>query len=356
MKLSYKIAALMSAVLITLPLTGCGDDAKNYRYNYDLSDYITLGEYKGIPAEAELQSVTDEDVQQQVMSTVLYFAQETEVDRASAKGDTVKFSCTAVLDGKDVAELAKDEGSLVLGFDSYGADADKALTGVVAGDTVTAERVLDAMSTTDAELIGKTVTYTFDVTGVFEMTPQEYNDIFVKAYFGYDTVADYEASIRASLEASHEQNYLFNLVSQTWPVLMENTTVLSYPEKELNQIVDQIISEVETYTAAVGIQFEEYTNLKYGMNGEEFRAYANTVAEEKVKEEMVIYAIARAEDIDVSDEVYDAYVQMYMQQLGFETPEELEARYTRGAICEGALGDLAKEFVARSAAVTAPAK
>ncbi len=354
MKLSYKIASFVSALLLTLPLVGCGSNPQNYRYNYDLSDYITLGEYKSIPAEALKQEVTEEEVQREIMSMVLYFSQDEEVDRASANGDRVNYTSTATVDGTTVAELAEAEGSVKLGFADYGTQVDTALTGVKKGDVVTAEREITAGMTTDTTLVGKTATYTYTVTGVLETQYQEYNDLFVKAYFGFDTVAEYEAYIRSEMELEAELTYLSNLVNQTWPVLLENTTVLSYPEKELAQITDQIIAEVEAYTSAVGIQFGEYTKVKYDMDEEEFRAYADTVAQAKVKEEMIVYAIARAEDLTVSNEVYDEYVQMYMNQLGFETPEELEARYAKGAITEGALIDLAKEFVAKNAAVTEP--
>ncbi len=349
MKLSHRITALVSAVLLLLPLTGCGDNPQQYRYRYDLSDYITLGEYKGIPADVPETKITDEQVQQDILSTVLYFSKEEEVDRASKTGDTVKYTCTATLDGENVPALAEEDGSLVLGFETHGAKAEKALTGVKAGATVTADRVIDGTVTKDEALLGKTATYTYTITGVYESKAPEYNDLFVKAYFGFDSVADYEAAIRAKLEATAEQNYVLALVNQTWPVLLENTTVLSYPEKEFNQIYDQIILEVETYTGALGLDFDAYTELKFGMGEEEFREYAKELAEIKVKEEMIVYAIVRAEDLTISDELYQEYVQMYMEQLGFSTQEELEARYTRGAICEGAFSDLVKEFVARNA-------
>ena len=71
-------------------------------------------------------TVSDEDVRNQVMSTVMYFAQEVEVDRASAEWDVVKFSCSAVLDGAELPEYSEEEGSLKLGFATYGEAVDKA--------------------------------------------------------------------------------------------------------------------------------------------------------------------------------------------------------------------------------------
>lgn len=348
MKLSHKITALLAACALLLSMTGCGSNPQYYRYDYDLSEYITLAEYKNLSVAVEDYTVTDADIEQEVMATVMYFAQETEVDRAAKKGDTVKFSCRVTLDGEEVASLCEEEGSIVLGFDSYGAEADAALTGVMAGDTAEAERTLESYYS-DTELAGKTVQYEFSVTGVYETEQPEYNDIFVKAYLGFDTVAEYEQSLKEAMLEAAELNQLTSKVVQTWTVVVENTEVLKYPEKELNQIAEQLIAEVETYTEAVGINFGEYTKIRYGMTEEEFREGAAELAREQVKQDMIVYAIARAEDLTVTDAQYEEYAQNYMTQMGFTTIEELESRYTREAITEGILGDLAKECVANYA-------
>lgn len=343
--MKHRILTILTAAALLLPLTGCGsEDHLYYRYDYDLSEYITLAEYKNLPVEKTEYTVTEEDVQNQIMSTVMYFAQDVEVDRASRQWDTVKFSCTAKLNGTELPEYSEEEGSVKLGFAAYGEAVDKALTGVKAGDTVQAERVLSG-PTVDEALAGKTIQYTFDVTAVCETEEPVYNDIFVKAYFGFDTVAEYEESVRQSMLASAETSRINALVAQTWPVVVENTQVLQYPEKEIDQITDQLIAELEAYTSAAGVNFDDYVQLIYGVTGDEFRAQAEEMAQAQVKEDMIVYAIARAENLEISDEVYQEYAQMFMEQLNLTTEEELEQRYTTGAIKEGILGDLVKECI-----------
>lgn len=350
MKLSHTLTALFAACAMLLPLTGCSNP-QYYRYDYDLSEYMNLAEYKNLPVLLEKDEVTEEELQQEILSTIMYFAQATEVDRASAKGDTVKFSSTVTLDGEEMLAYSEEDGSITLGFAAYGEEVDKALTGVKAGDTVKASRKVDE-NHSDEELAGKTLQYTFLVTAVCEMEQQEYNDTFVKAYLGFDTVAEYEQSLRQAMEESAAEAQLSSKVVQTWAVVVENTEILQYPEKEMKQITDQLLAEVEAYTAAVGIKMDDYTQIRYGMTEEEFRANADELAKEQMKQDMIVYAIARAEDLKISDELYDQYAEMYMTQMGFTTVDELESRYTKEAICEGILGDLVKECVANYAAVT----
>ena len=47
-------------------------DLLTYRYNYDLSEYIDLANYKGLPAEGYTVNITDEDIQQQILATRSY--------------------------------------------------------------------------------------------------------------------------------------------------------------------------------------------------------------------------------------------------------------------------------------------
>ncbi|MBR5444776.1 MAG: hypothetical protein IKV57_01550 [Clostridia bacterium] len=350
MKLSHKLTALLTACVMVLPLTGCSNP-QYYRYDYDLSEYITLAEYKNLPVLVDKAEVTEEEVQQEILSTIMYFAQAKEVDRASAKGDTVKFSSTATLDGTEMPEFSEEDGSLTLGFAAYGDDVEAALTGVKAGDTVQAKRVI-ADNYADETLAGKTLQYTFHVTAVCEMEQQEYNDTFVKAYLGFNTVEEYETTLRQAMEASAVETQLSSKVLQTWTVVVENTEVLQYPEKEMNQITAQLLAELEAYTAGVGIKLDDYTQIRYGMTEEEFRANAGELAKEQMKQDMIIYAIARAEDLKISDTLYDQYAEMYMTQMGYASVEELESHYTKEAICEGILGDLVKECVAGYASVS----
>lgn len=353
MKHTKLITLLLSmALLLPAAMTGCGqEDVLHYRYDYDLSAYITLPEYKGLPVTEVSATVSEEDIQNQIRSTVLYFAQDVEVDRAAKIYDTVHFSCTATLDGTTMDDYCLDDGSLKLGFATYGEDVDAALTGAKAGDTVEADRVLSGIGVNE-ELAGKTLHYTFTVTSVTETQEQEYNDIFVKAYLGYDSVAEYEQSVRDSLNASAQTTQLSAYVNQTWTTVVENTVVLQYPEQELTQIADQLVADVKAYTEAAGVNFDSYVEAIYGQTADEFMAYAKEVAQAQVKEDMIVYAIARAEDLTVTDEQYHAYAAMYMEQMGYSTEAELEQHYTTGAIKESILGDVVKEFIANNATVT----
>ena len=68
MKLLTKTTAGFLCALLLLPVAGCGkaNNILYYRYNYDLSDYIDLGMYDGIPANYTPSVVTDDDVNMEI--------------------------------------------------------------------------------------------------------------------------------------------------------------------------------------------------------------------------------------------------------------------------------------------------
>ena len=60
------VSLILAALTLSATLVSCGtdDDLLTRKYNYDLSEYITLGDYKNLPAKGYRYEVTDEEIQQ----------------------------------------------------------------------------------------------------------------------------------------------------------------------------------------------------------------------------------------------------------------------------------------------------
>ena len=349
------ICGLFCAVAMTASaLVGCAksDDTLYYRYNYDLSDYIDLGTYNGIPAIASDVSVSDEAVDLEIQSTLSYYASEEEIDTPAETGNVVYFDADVTLDGTAVAEYAVEEGSLTLGFGTYGADIDTALTGVQAGDTRTSTRTLP-----DSEEYGDyasaTLTYDITVRKVCRTDIPELTDLYAQTVLDFDSADAYRAAVREALESTARANRAALVLSQVWPKLMEETTVKKYPEKELDEIRNQVNREIDSYIAQIGINRDSYIELAYNMTTEEFDAYLDELAREQVKEEMIIYAVARAENIEVTDEDYDTYAAIYAENYGYDTVEEMENAFGKKVVRAGVLTDVTKAWIGEHAAVSA---
>ena len=133
----------------------------------DVEKCVTLGDYKGVTVEKTIQSVTDEDVQNEIDNALANYP--VEVDQAAKEGDTVNIDYVGKIDG-----TAFDGGStngqgtdLEIGSGSYIDDFEDQLVGAHPGDevevTVTFPDDYGA-----ADLAGKEAVFDVTVNGIYE--------------------------------------------------------------------------------------------------------------------------------------------------------------------------------------------
>ncbi len=358
MKFSSKLArcaCAMVCALAVLPaaLTGCNNDSDPlyYRYNYDLSEYIDLAPYDGVAAVYTNASITDEDVEMEIQSTLAYYATEVDIDTDAVTGNIIYFAAEVTLNGDTVDEYCEEEGSLTLGFATYGEAIDEALTGAKAGDVIESTRTLpdtDAYS----DYAGETLSYRITVERVCNSIIPELTDLFAQTVLNFDTADEYRQTVREVLEETNATNRSTLLLSQVWPVVLEGTVVKKYPEKELGEIRDQVNMEINAYIDTVGINRDEYIKVAYGKTEEEFDAYLDELAKAQVKEEMIVYAVARAENIKATDEQYEQYAQIYADKYGYTTVEEMENAFGKDVVEAAVLSDVTKLWIADHASVS----
>ena len=120
-----KAAASFICLMMVFGLASCGSSV-SYD-SYDLGEYLKVGEYKGLPVSDYTVSVTDDEVQTQIRSTLEAAATTQELDKetALADGDTVNIDYVGTIDGKEFDggsaegyDLTLGSGSFIDGFES----------------------------------------------------------------------------------------------------------------------------------------------------------------------------------------------------------------------------------------------
>ena len=110
------VSLLLVLTFVCLAFISCG--AKNKHFNYDLSEYIDLAEYKNIAAKTKKAEVTDEEVEEQIMATINYYARKNNVtDRPAQSGDYVTVDYAGYVDGvsENVVSIYDKEVAVGLG-------------------------------------------------------------------------------------------------------------------------------------------------------------------------------------------------------------------------------------------------
>ncbi len=352
------VSLISVALVLASALSSCSFDKPEelltYRYNYDLSEYIDLADYKGLPAEGYALSITESDIEQQVLAARVAYSRTVEItDRGAQSGDTLTISYVGYIDGEASEETISEEYNFMIGSDTMPEEFGNALVGAKKGDTLSFDVTFPDPFYTKTVFSGKLVHFDVTVTKVYIRELPDYTDDFIRAYLGYNSAEEFEESITETLTENYYENYYQSIDSQIWSTVIENTTVKKFPEKELREMYDDMVTSVEAYAEAYGINFADYLKAIYGMTEEEFYEYAQTEAEAYVKDEMVKYAIARAEGITLTEEEYEEGVKEYALEIyEFDSVEEFEQVYEKKNIRQILMYEKVHEKVADYADVT----
>ena len=353
-----KILALTLAIALVFSLSACSSskvETSEKKYDYDLSEYVTVGEYKGIEVErVDPEKVTDEDVQTEITSTLESKITWDEVDREAQNGDKVNIDYEGKIDGETFDGGSAQGYDLTLGDGAFIEGFEEGLVGAKKGETKELNLTFPDPYVNNEELSGKPVVFTVKVNSISEEKVPELNDDFVKSLNeDYKTVEEYEAAVRKDLEEQAEETAKQAMMSSAWTKVMDSSEVIKYPEKELAAKQEEMKEYYKQYAESYGMQWEDFISMT-GMTEEQFEEESKTYAEESVKEEMIMYTIARNENIAVTEKTYEEEAQKYVESLGYDSIEALEQAYDKDTIITSILWNEVFEFLLDNAKIVEP--
>lgn len=351
---SFALVLVMIACLISCDGTAKPYDPLTYRFDYDLSEYIDLAEYKGLPAQGFEFKVTEEEIKNYINATLTAYSQTVEVtDRGAQLGDTVYIDFIGTVDGSEFKGSSATDYPLSLGFSSFVEGFEDGITGLKAGDSVSLDLKFPETYETNPQVAGKDVHYEVTVKKITTLILPEYNDEFAKKHLNCESTEQYEQGIREMFKVRYKAYFYKEVLGQIWDTIIDNTEVIKFPKKDLKQAYDAYIEHVETYSEHNNMTVADYASIYYGKTTEEFYEYAHVLVEEQMKEDMICYAIARAENIVLTDEEYLVRAEEYaIDYYMMESVEAFEEMYGVETVREMILFDLVREKVCDYADMT----
>lgn len=352
------ISLILVSVILCLGVISCkkqpaNTDPLQINYNYDLSEYINLANYKGLPATTSKYMVNEaEYISLQVKSTLRHYASFTESEEGADRGDTVFINAVGSIDGKPFAGATATNYELVIGSGDIGHLFENNLIGAKKGDHLEFDVTVPDDEKEDPDLRGKTVHYEVSINIVMNPILPEYNDEFVKSKLGYNSVYEYEKSLIDSLHENYEKSVYAMIIPSLWETVVENTTVIKYPEDEVKEKYDTFLVNVKDFAELRGLTIGQFAQYAYEMTEDELYEYAHEEAEKMVKEEMICYAIAKAEGITLSKAEYTERATEAATLSGYKSLAEFESAYDIAMIKEALILDMVKEKLADYAEIT----
>lgn len=275
---------------------------------------VVLGAYKGIEVEKHEYNVTDEMVEAEIDKEREKIASTTEVTgRPVANGDKVNLDYSGSVGGVKFDGGTAENQELTIGSGMFIPGFEEQMVGMNPGEekdiTVTFPEQYHS-----EELAGKEAVFHVKVNAIEETILPEADDEFAKDVSEFDTIEELRADKRKKLEeaeAQHAKNLRENeLITKA----CENAAV-EIPEAMIERQMDHILNDIRYRLSMQGISLEDY--CKYtGTSIEDMRKEMRSDAEKRVKSQLVLEAISKAEAIEAAADEIEEKLNEYAAQFG----------------------------------------
>lgn len=297
----------------------------NYPDGFDyttinLADYVKLGKYKGLTVTLTTSSeITDADVKKYIEDVRTQHSRTVEItDRGAKNGDELVIDYEGSLDGVTFEGGTATDATLTLGNGGWIDGFEEGMVGMTAGETKVVDATFPDPYKNNPDLAGKTAQFKITVKSISETVIPEYNDAFVRENFNYATMAEYEAYVRQTLAAERQDEIAAEKQSAMLAVAVDNAEVLKYPEGVVEDYMAQQIDYVRYYASQYGMSYADFVSAATGETTETYEAAVREGAEQSVKEELVIWAIAGAENFTISEERRAEELKSLLEYYGYD--------------------------------------
>ena len=310
---------------------------------------VTLGQYKGIESAREEINITDTEVDAYIDEIRKRNARQVTVERAAKLGDTVVIDYDGYLDGTRF-DGGKAEGTnLELGSGQFVPGFEEQVVGMKTGD----EKEIDITFPENYHegLAGKAVVFKVKVHEITELDMPAVDDEFTKDVSEFDKLEDYKKAIMEQLVDARtkavNENFGYNVMAKA----VENMTC-DVPKAMIEERMGDMINEYDRNLMARGMRLEEYIRMT-GMDPVSFNNMLAPQAEAQVRTDLLLAAVVKAEDIQVTDEETDLAIAEIAEAYNM-TVEQIKQMVPNDAMKEDMKKKKANDLIMKSAVPVAP--
>ena len=296
----------------TLDYKDASDESVTLVINCVVSPEVTLGEYKGLDMHKDEVNVTDEDVEAELSKVQDRFADWVlrEEGQPAEDGDQVTIDFVGKKDGEPFEGGSGENYPLELGSNTFIPGFEEQLVGVKTDDvkdvTVTFPEDYQA-----ADLAGKEAVFTVTVHDIKYKDRPEVNDELIAQLKreGVETVEKFKEVTKEDLTKERERAADEKFTNDLMEAISDNATV-EIPAVMIENEVDNLYRDFTNRMQQSGFTAEQYFAAT-GQTEADLKATMRPDAQRRVKGSLVLDAVIKAENIEISDEdVEKEYTEM----------------------------------------------
>ncbi|MCM3593226.1 trigger factor [Brevibacillus borstelensis] len=261
---------------------------------------VKLGEYKNLTIEPKEFAVTDEDVDAELKRMQERHAELVAVEEGQAQnGDVVMIDFEGFQDGVAFEGGKAEDYSLELGSGTFIAGFEEQVVGMNIGEekeiTVTFPEEYHSPN-----LAGKEAVFKVKLNSLKRKNLPALDDEFAKDVSEFDTLDELKADSKKKLEEKAAQDKEQYVREQLVLKAAENAEI-DIPEVMIEHELDQMVNEFGQRLQFQGLTLDLYYQFS-GMDESQLRDQLRADATSRVRTSLVLEAIGKAENIEVSEE------------------------------------------------------
>lgn len=301
---------------------------------------VKLGDYKGIEVPATDVEVSEEELSEELTRMQERHAELVVIDEEAAQnGDTVVIDFDGSVDGVPFEGGKAERYSLELGSNTFIPGFEEQVVGLATGDfkdvTVTFPETYHA-----EELAGKEAVFKVKVHEIKRKQLPELDDEFAKDVSEFDTLDEYKEDLKKQLQSRKEKEGEAERERVLVDKIGENAEV-EIPQAMIDSEVQNMVRDFDNRLRAQGMNLDMFLGFS-GQTIEDLQGQMTNDAEKRVRNNLVLEQIAKAEKIEATEEEINKELQD-MADAYKRSPEEIRNILA----ANGSLGSLNEDVLLR---------
>ncbi|HEI8196510.1 TPA: trigger factor [Staphylococcus aureus] len=281
---------------------------------------VKLGDYKGLEIEKQETELSDDDLQEAIDHSLGHLAEMVvKEDGVVENGDTVNIDFSGSVDGEEFEGGQAEGYDLEIGSGSFIPGFEEQLEGMKVDEekdvVVTFPEEYHA-----EELAGKEATFKTKVNEIkFKEVPELTDEIANELDAEANTVDEYKENLRKRL-AEQKATDAENVEKEEVITKATDNTTIDIPEAMVNTELDRMVSEFAQRIQQQGLDLQTYFQIS-GQDESQLREQMKDDAEQRVKTNLTLTAIAEAEKIEATDEDIDKELEKMSKQFNISVED-----------------------------------
>lgn len=268
-----------------------------------LKPEVTLGEYKGVKVDKYSTRVTQKEIDEEIQKERERNARTIEVtDRAVQDKDIVTLDFEGFVDGVAFDGGKGTDYPLTIGSGAFIPGFEEQLIGAEI-DKETEVNVTFPEDYQSEELAGKAATFKCTVHAIKAKELPELDDEFASEVSECETLDAYQAEVKKNIKERKEREGKQKREDQAVEQAVENAQ-MDIPEAMIDLQVRQMTDDFTRRIQQQGLSLEQYFQFT-GLSAEKMLEEMKPQAEKRIRTRLVLEAVVKAENIEISDERLD---------------------------------------------------